>query len=508
MVRTRARSRSDWAQLPPDLLSQVFARLSSSSLASACQVCRAWHNQILQDAQHLLLKSDPCKAAVDFFLAKLPSLRSLSLLNTESAFMLHALTQISSITFSGSSHVPDMMPLTVLSGLKRLILGPVSLGRNPCLIKLTQLRELALLGSGETVPPDVLNTLLQQGSLEQLQLAYSYQAFKLELPDQPKTPLQSLLLSAQLGITQQTTAQLSRLKVLALMSIMDPLIPYGGTPVQPVWSALTGLEALSLACKHAPLDFRDLASLTSLRVLDLRRVPMFLSKDQIDAYMAFITTSQTLHLLANSNTTYPGTAAWSVQRMVDVTELAAVAEPLGIAEVPWSFTGRVRNHNLGLVLRNMSVAGRSCIGGATGSSASFLCSAAAPDRLSTEPGHPWRTLGMRLLCLRGRGLGEAGLLQAQLADARQHRPAPSGGAPLAGSYQHPRCTHHALYGYALTCRGTASDSPDASPEDAKLADLQRKVETESWVLLVLVVAGCAIAVVESLPRLLEVPQKH
>lgn len=54
--------------------------------------------------------------------------------------------------------------------------------------------------------------------------------------------------------------------------------------------------------------------------------------------------------------------------------------------------------------------------------------------------------------------------------------------------------------------GASSDSPSSSKEDSKLADLERKLATETRVSVVLVLLSCAIAFVESLFSLLEVAE--
>ncbi|KAK9805025.1 hypothetical protein WJX73_003944 [Symbiochloris irregularis] len=64
-----------------------------------------------------------------------------------SVYLLHQLTQLTSITNSGpAAYIPDLLPLKGLPCLRKLHLGEVDLGKAPCLHQLTQLKDLAILG--------------------------------------------------------------------------------------------------------------------------------------------------------------------------------------------------------------------------------------------------------------------------------------------------------------------------------------------------------------------------
>lgn len=85
-------------QLPADVLCLVFNYLPRRDLVAVRRCCRQWNSCVLQDAQHVELRTDPCPAAVDFLNRRLPKLSRLSIRNTESVFALHTLTQLSKIT--------------------------------------------------------------------------------------------------------------------------------------------------------------------------------------------------------------------------------------------------------------------------------------------------------------------------------------------------------------------------------------------------------------------------
>lgn len=147
--------------------------------------------------------------------------------------------------------------------MRRLHLGAVELGKYPCFSSLTQIHDLALnycdQGHEPLSAPEI-NSLVVRGSLRQLQIPMPDLTRQLILPQaqQPDNPLHTLLLSAQKGLPRGTQHQLGKLKVLALLSLMDGCAA--------VLSALTELEALSLAGNSSgSLGVADLAHMSKLR---------------------------------------------------------------------------------------------------------------------------------------------------------------------------------------------------------------------------------------------------
>ncbi|KAK9803088.1 hypothetical protein WJX73_010269 [Symbiochloris irregularis] len=233
----------------------------------------------------------------------------------------------------------------------RLHLGTVELAKYPCFHKLTQLRDLTMLGCDQgRYPPDLtdtINCLVRHGSLEQLQVAIPALASTLVLPQatQPDNQLRTLLLSVQVGLPQGAEGQLGQLRALALMSAVDPC--------QHILAALTQLEALSLAGSPGPIHYETLASMSSLRVLDLRQTPLVPDLIEVLARLPNI------HLLAVSlqevaDTIYP---QWRLLREVDITQLPH--DPLSVVGVPQIFTPLHRTRSLGIVLENSAFAGMS-----------------------------------------------------------------------------------------------------------------------------------------------------
>lgn len=164
---------------------------------------------------------------------------------------------------SEPGYVPDLLPLASLPRLRRLQLGAVELGRFPCFSSLTQVHDLALnycdQGHEPLSAPEI-NALVVRGSLRQLQIPMADLTRQLILPQaqQPDNPLHTLLLSAQRGLPRGTQYQLGKLKVLALLSLVDSC--------SCMLSGLTELEALSLAGNlSGSVVPADLAQLLKLR---------------------------------------------------------------------------------------------------------------------------------------------------------------------------------------------------------------------------------------------------
>ena len=95
----------------------------------------------------------------------------------------------------------DLAPLSVLHNLRSLHLRDVDIGANTCYSRLTQLEDLALLDCSEDelrqyAVSSAVNSLLEKGSLKQLQVATPDSAKHIKLPDQGQdNPLRSLLTS-------------------------------------------------------------------------------------------------------------------------------------------------------------------------------------------------------------------------------------------------------------------------------------------------------------------------